>query len=85
MRIGMAVAFPGRQTRLNAAITAGRTSANVMFGVVLMLVIAGLLEGIGRQTINNDIVRAAIGGGMLLAWLLYFYAMPLRDRSVDNG
>jgi uncharacterized membrane protein SpoIIM required for sporulation len=85
MRIGMAVAFPGRQTRLNSAITAGRTSANVMFGVVLMLVVAGLLEGIGRQTINDDIVRALIGGGALLLWLLYFYVMPLRDRSVDNG
>ena len=33
-----------------------------MMGVVVMLFCAGLLEGIGRQTITSDAVRYAIAG-----------------------
>jgi hypothetical protein len=35
-------------------VKAGKTAAFAMLGVVGMLAVAGLLEGIGRQTINND-------------------------------
>ncbi|WP_380872600.1 stage II sporulation protein M [Sphingomonas sp. DBB INV C78] len=73
LRIGRTVAFPGARTRLRAAAEAGRASATVMAGVVVMLMVAGLLEGIGRQRIDNDAIRYAIGGAALLLWLLYFY------------
>lgn len=76
MRIGTAIAFPGKESRLKAATRAGRVSASAMLGVVAMLLVAGLLEGIGRQTITSDIVRYAIGGAMLLFWLSYFYLLP---------
>ena len=79
LRIGTAVAFPGRRSRLVAATEAGRTAGTAMMGVVLMLGIAGLLEGIGRQTITADAARFAIGGVMLLAWLAYYYG-PLGRR-----
>ena len=78
-RIGTAIAFPGRMARMDAAVTAGRLAATAMAGTVLMLAVAGLLEGIGRQTVLTDAGRFAIGGAMLVAWLLYFY-LP---RSVD--
>ena len=35
-----------------------------------MLLFAGLLEGVGRQTITSDVTRYAIGGGMLALWLV---------------
>lgn len=73
MRIGMATAFPGSRSRLTSAARAGRTAATVMIGVVIMLAFAGLLEGIGRQTIKSDTLRYAIGGGVLTVWLSYFY------------
>ena len=76
LRIGTRVAFPGRQTRLAAAAQAGRVSATAMIGVVVMLFVAGLLEGIGRQRITIDAVRYAIGTTMLLLWLGYFYLFP---------
>lgn len=76
MRIGTHIAFPGTQSRLAAAAQAGRVSASVMLGVVAMLLVAGLLEGIGRQTIISDIARYTIGGTMLLLWLSYFYLLP---------
>src|SRR3546814_9260820 len=53
-RIGMAVAFPGRLSRIDSAVAAGRGAGVAMAGVILMLLVAGLLEGIGRQTILVD-------------------------------
>lgn len=73
LHIGMAVAFPGKASRSAAATAAGRTAALVMLGVVVMLALAGLLEGIGRQVIQSDMLRAAIGLAALLGWLAYFY------------
>lgn len=79
LHIGMAVAFPGRAARGDAAVSAGRTAAIAMLGVVVMLGVAGVLEGVGRQVVQNDAARAAIGGVALLGWLLYFYLMPVRE------
>lgn len=74
-RIGTAIAFPGRLSRGDSAIAAGRSAATAMAGAVIMLIAAGLLEGIGRQTVTEDRARYAIGLTMLLGWLVYFY-MP---------
>jgi len=72
-RIGWRVAFPGDRSRVDAAAEAGRSAAPVIAGVVMMLVIAGLLEGFARQLITNDYARYAIAGSSLLIWLTYFY------------
>jgi len=77
-RIGLAIAFPGRKSRIDAAVDAGRTGALVMGGTIVMLAVAALLEGIGRQTVLADGQRYLIGGLMLLGWLTYFY-WPRRD------
>src|SRR4051812_9870603 len=81
MRIGMAIAFPGRDTRTEAAVRAGRPAAVAMAGTVVMLAVAGLLEGIGRQTVVDDTSRYLIGAAMLAGWLAYFYAWPSRRTS----
>ena len=80
-RIGWAVVFPGERTRIAAATRAGRTAAIAMAGVVAMLACAGLLEGYGRQLVNDGPTRYAIGLGMLALWLLYFY-LPRRPADV---
>ncbi|KCZ97312.1 hypothetical protein HPO_15883 [Hyphomonas polymorpha PS728] len=77
--IGGAVAFPGGQTRLASARAAGQKAATIAMGCVVMLIIAALLEGFGRQLINSDLVRYAIAAGTGLLWMLYFY-MPRRER-----
>jgi len=74
LHIGRAMAFPGQRSLLEAAAEAGQRSAVVMAGVVLMLVCAGLLEGLGRQLVEVTPVRYAIGYGILAFWLLYFFA-----------
>lgn len=81
LHIGLALAFPGRRSRTDAAVAAGRTGAIVMMGTVLMLAIAGLLEGIGRQTVDAGIVRAGVGVAMLVGWLAYFYLPAWRDGA----
>ncbi len=78
LHIGTRIAFPGAVSRMTAARRAGGTAAIVMVGVIMMLSIAGLLEGIGRQTINDDAARFAIGGAMLVAWIGYFYVLRVR-------
>ena len=52
-----------------------------MVGVSVMLLVAGLLEGIGRQTITSDVTRYAIGGFMLALWTGYFYLL----KAVRHG
>ena len=81
LRIGTAIAFPGADSRMAAAVKAGRISATAMIGVVLMLAVAGLLEGVGRQTVESDGLRALIGASVLAGWLVYFYAWRPRKAA----
>jgi uncharacterized membrane protein SpoIIM required for sporulation len=83
IRIGMAIAFPGRLSRMDSVVAAGRTAATAMAGTVIMLAVAGLLEGVGRQTILNDGLRALIGAAALAGWLTYFYAW--RSNKAEYG
>jgi uncharacterized membrane protein SpoIIM required for sporulation len=82
-RIGTAIAFPGRAARTDFAFVVGRQASVVMAGAVVMLILAGLLEGIGRQTIVVDASRYAIGAAMLVGWLTYFYTPRKRDVAVS--
>jgi len=79
--IGWRIAFPGDLSRLDAATNAGKTAANVVIGVDIMLSIAGLLEGFGRQLVKDDIMRYVIAAGMLCLWLGYFYLPRAHTRS----
>lgn len=78
LRIGTAVVFPGARGRLQAASDAGRTAGKVMVGVILMLLIAGLLEGFGRQLVTGTAMRYGVGALMLSFWLAYYY-IPRRE------
>ena len=76
--IGGAVAFPGSKNRLASARDTGQSAALLAIGTVVMLFIAAILEGFGRQLINTDWVRYVIAGTTLILWLAYFY-MPRRQ------
>lgn len=71
--IGWAVAFPGDRSRVDAASEAGRRAATAMVGVVVMLLVAGLLEGFARQLVQVDLARYAVAIATLAGWLAYFY------------
>ncbi len=81
LHIGRSMAFPGDLPVIEAAARAGQRASVVMAGVVLMLLCAGLLEGLGRQLVDDTAQRLMIGGGMLVFWLTYFFAF----RRVPQG
>jgi uncharacterized membrane protein SpoIIM required for sporulation len=72
--IGWATAFPGEQARLDAAAAAGRRAGTLMGGVLVMLLCAGMLEGLGRQLIQDDMARYAIAIATAVLWPGYLYA-----------
>jgi len=83
-RLGWTLAFPGAQSRIDAMAAAGRKAAIIMTGVVVMLGVAGLLEGIVRQVLTDTSLRYAIALFAILLWAAYFYlprgeAKPERD------
>ncbi len=73
LRIGWSVAFPGRKRRLDAAVEAGRVAGVAVGGVVVMLLLAGLLEGFGRQLIQDTGLRYGVAATTGVIWALYFY------------
>ena len=79
LHIGRSMVFSGERTRLEAASISGRQAAQAMVGVIIMLLIAGVLEGVGRQSINSTELRFAIAGGTALLWGVYLFA-PRRSR-----
>lgn len=80
-RVGWTLAFPGARARTEALGEAGREAATLMMGVVVMLFVAGLLEGIGRQLIRNDLARYLIAGASLTIWLAYLYLPRARTQA----
>ena len=79
-RLGWTLAFPGAQSRVDAMSEAGKKAAIIMTGVVAMLGVAGILEGIGRQLISDTVVRYAIGGAAIVLWCTYFY-LPREPKA----
>jgi uncharacterized membrane protein SpoIIM required for sporulation len=77
LRIGAAIAAPGASTRLAAASAAGKQAATLMAGVFVMLLCAGVLEGIVRQAVRDDTQRYAIAALTGIAWFTYLY-LPRR-------
>src|SRR3546814_16255200 len=75
-RIGMAVAFPGRLSRIDSAVAAGRGAGLAMAGVILMLLCAGLLDGTGRAATRVDWPLHRIAFRGCDGWLGYVDTPP---------
>ncbi len=70
--IGGALAFPGPRGRLDNLRDHGRDAARIVAGCVLMLFLAGLIEGIFRQTVTDIGVRYTVAFLTLVGWTCYF-------------
>ncbi len=66
------LAFPGRHTRLANLALKGRMATRIVMGAVIMFLLAALLEGFGRQLINDPAWRYGIALTTLLFWAGYF-------------
>lgn len=67
-----ALVFPGGIPRGDALRRRGRVAAEIVMGSVVMLFIAGLIEGIFRQTVTDVTVRYAVASTTLFWWVFYF-------------
>ncbi len=85
IKIGWAVAFPGERSRMDSAAQAGSQAAAVLGGVIVMLFLAGILEGFGRQLISKDYARYGVGLTTLGLWLAYFYLPRNHDEWHEYG
>ncbi|MCB4458054.1 stage II sporulation protein M [Leisingera sp. McT4-56] len=72
LQLGAAVLFPGDRTRRLALYHAGRDAAKLALVAAVMLVAAALLEGVGRQLVQDMVARYALGWGIGLCWLAWF-------------
>ena len=67
-----ALVFPGARPRLDNLRERGRDAAVIAIGAVLMLFVAGLIEGIFRQTVTDVTVRYVVATATALWWMFYF-------------
>ena len=91
LMLGHGLVFAGSKPRLDSLREHGRTAAIVVVGAVLMLFVAGLIEGIFRQTVTNLTARYIVAGTTAIGWILYYGLVRLRarpralDRETTDG
>ena len=79
-----ALIFAERRNRLAALAERGRIAGSVVLGAVCMLLVAGALEGLGRQLILDMGLRYLIGISMAALWLLLLLRGGRRPPDDDN-
>lgn len=70
--VAHAIVFPGELSRLDNLARRGRDAGVLVIGGVCMLMLAGLIEGIFRQSVVDVTARYAVAFGTLAGWSLYF-------------
>ncbi len=70
--LGSALLMPGRRSRADALRERGRAFLTLLAGAVLMLVVAGLIEGFYSPSGLPDMAKFAFGIATALALVLYF-------------
>lgn len=81
--VAQALVFPGRSTRLRNLAEGGRRAAVVVIGAVLLFFIAGLIEGIFRQTVHNVPARYGLTAATALWWTYYFGWVGRRRERLE--
>ena len=69
IKMGAAILFPGDLTRRAALQRSGRDAVKLALVAAVMLIVAAILEGFFRQTVQDMTARYAIGWGAGLLWL----------------
>jgi uncharacterized membrane protein SpoIIM required for sporulation len=73
--------FPGRYSRIENLALHGRQAALIAVGGVLMLFVAGILEGGFRQLVQSTPLRFAIGLTIGALWIAYYSLCGRRTRA----
>jgi uncharacterized membrane protein SpoIIM required for sporulation len=82
LQLAQALVFPGARTRMDSLREHGRAAALIVVGAVAMLFLAGLIEGVFRQTVTSVPIRFAVAGATAAGWTYYFgFVGRRRDRA----
>ena len=77
--IGKAIVFPGNYRRIDALKINGTKAAQLLFGIIPMLIIAGIIEGfLSPNPAIPDAIKYLVGTGLFVLLVLYC----LRRREV---
>lgn len=74
------ILFPGRYGRLDSLAMAGQAAAGLAGGAVLMLFVAGFIEGGLRQLVASTPWRFVIAAATFIVWSGYFLSAGRRER-----
>lgn len=86
LQLAHALVFPGAKTRMDSLRERGRAAALIVIGAVGMLFIAGLIEGVFRQTVTHIGIRYAVAATTAAWWIYYFgFVGRRRDREPDDA
>ncbi len=72
LAVAQQVVFPGRHSRLHELALVGRRMGAVVAGSVVMLLLAGMVEGVFRQVVQNVPVRYVMATVFAGLWTGYF-------------
>src|SRR5262249_11444619 len=72
LKLAGAGLFPGRAPRSERRARDGRDAAITMMAAALLFLLAGLLEGLGRQLIVDTALRYLVGWSVFAALVAYF-------------
>lgn len=78
--IGRQLVFPGPYDRLHALAVAGRRMGAVVAGSIAMLLLAGFVEGVFRQVVQDVGARYVLASLFAVLWVCYF-ALAGRRRA----
>jgi len=70
--IGTAILFPGERTRRAAMAAAGGPAGLLVMGASGLLALAGIIEGVFRQEVDDTGVRYVVAVSLAFLWTIYF-------------
>ncbi|NEO78419.1 stage II sporulation protein M [Moorena sp. SIO4G3] len=80
--IGRAILFPGQYRRVDALKFYGSQAAQLMFGIVPMLIIAGIIEGFfSPSPLVPSFLKYLVGIGLFSLLVIYCSSRKLEDAS----
>ena len=82
--LAQSVVFPGRHTRMENLAIRGRIAGQIVFGAVFMLLIAGLIEGVFRQTVHSVVIRYCVAASTLAFWASYFGFVGRKRQRLER-
>lgn len=71
LALARTIIWPGEGTRLANLANGGREAGKLLFGSLILFFIAGMIEGIFRQTVTNIYIRFGLIAGSVIFWFVY--------------